>query len=165
MSTFSLLGDLDIELSATQEGEIKVDVAGIDVCSKPGDTFAARVWGFFTPAEARAFAQRLTELADEAEGKGAAPAAPAPKLLLGDILAAISSAKADGLDVEAMLNTAVQHGRSEYSPYFTYASEAQKLTEAAQRHGLRAWRGEDYEDDEGGDTLWAQVGLYWGEKA
>lgn len=65
---FSLAGDL--ELSLKVEGhEIKVDVAGIDVVSRSGDTFPARVWGFATPAQARLLAQRLDELADQAEAQ------------------------------------------------------------------------------------------------
>ena len=65
--TFSLPGDLDVTLSIA-EGDVKVDVAGIDVDSQPGDHFAARVWGFMSASQARELAHYLNELADKIEG-------------------------------------------------------------------------------------------------
>lgn len=65
--THSLPGDLDITLTV-DGGDIKVDVAGIDVDSTPGDTFPARVWGFLPPAQAREFAHSVFKMAARAEG-------------------------------------------------------------------------------------------------
>jgi hypothetical protein len=72
--TFIGAGDLELTVEADfsdagpgEIGQVRVQAEGIDVDTTEGKVAPAKVYGWFTPDEAREIARYLTEMADRAE--------------------------------------------------------------------------------------------------